>query len=216
MNRGVSGKGMVERMRTENRPFDVLLVGGASGVGKSCVSYRLAERYAVNVVQVDDFQCIVEQVTREADYPVFHYWKNHFEEAIKLPMDKKLEIMIEYAERLSEVLEIVISNHLEENRPMILEGDFISPRLCKKLMADTARAARITCLFLIENDREQIERNFFLRENSIQKDRAELSWHYNNWLQKQIEHTGIIAAASRPWTTAVRRIERLIGETETK
>lgn len=55
------------------RPFDILLVGGASGVGKSNISYELAKVYDVNVVQVDDFQCIVEHFTREEDYPVFHY-----------------------------------------------------------------------------------------------------------------------------------------------
>jgi hypothetical protein len=44
-------------------------------------------------------------------------------------IEKKLEIMINYANELSKALELVINNHLEENRLMILEDDFISPEL---------------------------------------------------------------------------------------
>ena len=77
------------------RTFDILLIGGASGVGKSHISYLLSKAYEINVVQVDDFQCIVEHFTKEEDYPVFHYWKNHLEEALKQPIEKKLEIMID-------------------------------------------------------------------------------------------------------------------------
>lgn len=74
--------------------YDIILVGGASGVGKSSISDTLSKRLDMNVVLVDDFQCIVEHFTREEDYPVFHYWTKHFEDAVKLPMEQKLEVML--------------------------------------------------------------------------------------------------------------------------
>ncbi len=196
------GVNMLNRKRT----FDILLIGGASGVGKSCVSYQLAKIYDMNVVQVDDFQCIVEHYTKEEDYPVFHYWKNHFEEAINQPLEKKLEIMINYANELSKALEIVINNHLEENRPMILDGDFISPKLCKKLIEDSGIKNRIKCIYIIEDDKSQILQNYHNREGSMQHDRAELSLRYNHWIKEQIEGTEIIAIPSRPWETSIDRI----------
>jgi 2-phosphoglycerate kinase len=193
-------------MLNMKKTFDILLIGGASGVGKSCVSYQLSKIYEMNVVQVDDFQCIVEHYTKEDDYPVFHCWKNHFEEAINQPIEKKLEIMTNYANELSKALEIVINNHLEENRPMILEGDFISPKLCKKLMQDSVKKNRVKCIYIIEDDESQILQNYYNREGSIQNDRAELSWRYNNWIKEQIEGTEIITIQSKPWESSIKRI----------
>ena len=39
-------------------PWQVLLFGGASGVGKTSVSYRLAQHFGVGITEVDDFQAI--------------------------------------------------------------------------------------------------------------------------------------------------------------
>lgn len=193
-----------------DRAFDILLIGGASGVGKSHISYQLSKIYGMNVIQVDDFQCIVEHFTKEEDYPIFHYWNNHLEEARKQPMEKKLEIMISYANELSGVLELVIKNHLEEDRPMILEGDFISPLLCKKLIQDSEINTRIKCLYIIEDDKEQIIQNYLTREGSLQADRSELSLRYNNWIKDQIEGTEIVAVESTPWETSIDRVCELI------
>lgn len=45
------------------RPWQVLLLGGASGVGKTSVSYRLAQHYGVGLTEVDDFQVVLEGMT---------------------------------------------------------------------------------------------------------------------------------------------------------
>lgn len=189
-----------------NRNFDILLIGGASGVGKSRISDQLSKTLDLNVVLVDDFQCIVEHFTREEDYPMFHFWSKHYEEVVKLPMEGKLQIMIDYANQFSKALELVIDNHLEENRPMILEGDFISPDLCKTLLSNPEKRKRIKCLFITEDDVTQIQQNYFERENRIQVDRSLLSWHYNNWLVEQSENTDIAIMSSRPWETLEERV----------
>lgn len=201
--------------RNMKKKFDILLIGGASGVGKSCVCYKLSEIYQMNVVQVDDFQCIVEHYTKEEDYPVFHYWNNHFEEAINQTIEKKLEIMINYSNELSKALELVVNNHLEENRPMILEGDFISPSLCKKLLQDNVINKQVKCIYIFEDDEAQILQNYYEREGSEQNDRAKLSLRYNNWIKDQIEGTEIIAIQSRPWESAIKRICKELENDET-
>ena len=61
-------------------PWTVLLLGGASGVGKTQVSYPLARHYGIDVVQVDDFQTILEHMTTPAEQPVLHYWRTHHQE----------------------------------------------------------------------------------------------------------------------------------------
>lgn len=192
------------------RPFDILLVGGASGVGKSNISYELAKVYDVNVVQVDDFQCIVEHFTREEDYPVFHYWNNHFEEAVAQPLEEKLEIMVSYANAMTKALELVINNHLEEERPMILEGDFIAPALCKMLLEDSRTKDRVKAIIVTEDDLSQIVSNYHVREGTIQEGRSALSLKYNDWLKAQVQGTDVLTVPARPWETAAERIRVLL------
>jgi 2-phosphoglycerate kinase len=193
-------------MFSHKRSFDILLLGGASGTGKTTAAYQLSKYYKINVVQIDDFQCLVENATKESDYPVFHYWKNHFNEAIKQTMDKKLEIMISYANELSKLLELVVLNHLNENTPMILEGDFISPNLCKKLLNNSQIGYRVRCCIITENSTNQIINNYQKREGSIQEDRAELSQKYNNWLIQEAKGSDISIVSSRPWKSIKKRI----------
>ena len=45
------------------RSWQVLLIGGASGSGKTSVSYRLANHFNVGIIEVDDFQVILERMT---------------------------------------------------------------------------------------------------------------------------------------------------------
>ncbi len=188
------------------KPFDILLIGGASGVGKSCLSNELSKELDMNVVLVDDFQCIVEHFTREEDYPAFHFWTKHFDKAISSSVEEKLESMIAYGNTLSKALALVVENHLEENRPMILEGDFISPDLCKALIQHPKYGERIKCIFITEDDQSQIESNYLARENCIQVDRSHLSWHYNLWLKNEANGSGILTVPSRPWNTLLERV----------
>lgn len=191
-------------------PFEVLLITGASGTGKTSIAYQLSALYQIGVVQVDDFQCLVEQATKESDYPVFHYWKKHFEEAVSQSFEKKLDIMISYGNQLSILMEDIISNHLDDNRPMILEGDFISIPLCRKFL-DEKYGGRVKALLICENSKDQIIQNYVSREGSTQDDRAELSLRYNNWLQEQAQGTGIVTVDARPWDTLLQRSVSLIS-----
>ena len=43
------------------QPWHVLLICGASGVGKTRVSYPLARHFGVGITEVDDFQVVLER-----------------------------------------------------------------------------------------------------------------------------------------------------------
>ena len=60
--------------------FVVLLVGGASGAGKTMLGRPLARRLGVNLTEVDDIQIALEAATTERDLPLLHFWRNHLDE----------------------------------------------------------------------------------------------------------------------------------------
>ena len=187
-------------------PWRVLLLGGASGVGKSQVSYRLARHYGVSVVAVDDFQTVLEHMTTPAEQPVLHYWRTHHDEWRALDDDGKLAYTLRYAGVMAQALEHVIANHLESAAPVVLEGDFILPELAlRSTHGDEAADGRVRAIFLYEEDEAQIARNYAAREGRDQSGRARLSWRYSEWLRGEAQRLGLPAVAARPWETVLER-----------
>ncbi|MDZ4720664.1 MAG: hypothetical protein SH847_19590 [Roseiflexaceae bacterium] len=48
---------------TAARQWQVLILGGPSGVGKTSVSYRLARHFGIGITEIDDFQALLERMT---------------------------------------------------------------------------------------------------------------------------------------------------------
>src|SRR5215471_10652806 len=61
----------------QSRSWQVLLLGGPSGTGKTAVSYRLARHFAIGITEVDDFQVLLERMTSPEQQPVLHFWRTH-------------------------------------------------------------------------------------------------------------------------------------------
>jgi 2-phosphoglycerate kinase len=189
------------------RGWEVLLFGGASEVGKTSVSYRLAQYYGVGLTEVDDFQVILEHMTTPEQQPVLHYWRTHWDEFQRMDEGQRLDYTRRYAEAMGEALELVIANHLESRAPVVLEGDFILPTLATKPTYNgiAARGA-VGAVFLYEPDEAQIGRNYQLREGKPQPDRARASWCYSEWLRAEAERLGVPTVAARPWESVLERV----------
>ncbi len=188
------------------RTWQVLLIGGASGVGKTSVSYRLAHHYGVGITEVDDFQVILEHMTTPEQQPVLHYWRTHPEEARRMDEDQKLAYTLSYAGVMAAALELVIANHLESQAPIVLEGDFILPSLAvQPSYAGIAAEGQVRGLFIYEEDEAQLRRNYRLREGQEQPGRARSSWRYSAWLRQEAERLGVPAIPARPWETVFER-----------
>jgi len=94
------------------RDWQALLIGGASGVGKTSVSYRLAHHYAVGITEVDDFQVILERMTTPEQQPILHYWRTHPDEARRMDEEQQLAFMQGYSRVMAAALDLVIANLL--------------------------------------------------------------------------------------------------------
>jgi 2-phosphoglycerate kinase len=187
--------------------WQVLLLGGASGVGKTSVSYRLARHYGVGLTEVDDFQVVLEGMTTPDQQPVLHRWRTHPEGMQRLDEEARLAYTLRYSAVMAEALELVIANHLESRRPLVLEGDFILPSLAvRSSYGDIPAGGQVRAVFLYEGDEAQLRRNYLLREGREQSGRARASWRHSEWLRREAERLRLPAVPARPWDTVLARV----------
>ncbi len=201
-------------MATNNPPRDwqVLLIGGASGVGKTMVSYRLAQHYGIGITEVDDFQVVLERMTSAAQYPTLHFWRTQPEAARAMDEEQHLQFFISYARVMSQALELVIANHIASRAPIVLEGDFILPELAVLTRYDDIIAAgQVRALFIYEPDEAQIAANYRAREGEEQPRRAHASWRNSEWLRAEAARLGLPVLPARPWDTVFARAIAAIG-----
>jgi 2-phosphoglycerate kinase len=178
------------------------------------VSYRLAQHYGVGLTEVDDFQVVLERMTDPERYPVFHYWRTHPEEALRMDDEAQVAHFVRYASALEEALALVAGNHIETRMPIVLEGDFILPSLAVRPMYGEEPAnGQVRTVFLYEEDEAQIARNYLLREGSEQRQRAHVSWRIGEWLRREAERLGLPTVPARPWDTVLERVIAAIDST---
>ncbi len=111
-----------------HRSWQVLLLGGPSGVGKTSVSYQLAHHFRIGITEVDDFQVILERMTTPTEQPVLHYWHTH-PEAGNQPAEEIVKHTIAVGQVMAPALEMVIADHIQSRAPLVLEGNYILPML---------------------------------------------------------------------------------------
>ena len=194
-------------MTNTNRSWTVLLIGGASGSGKTSVSYDVARYFGVGITEVDDFQTILEKMTTPEQQPALHFWNTHPNPTALSPKEI-FEQGIEVGRVMTPALQAVIDNHIESQQPIILEGDFIHPELAAQYKE------QIRAVFIYEPDESQLLANYLRREpeSGLQAFRAHVSWLKGNWLKQEAERLGQTVLLSRPWDTL---LSRLIATVET-
>ena len=189
-----------------HRSWQVLLLGGPSGVGKTSVSYRLAHHFGIGITEVDDFQVILERMTTPTEQPVLHYWRTH-PKAGNQPAEEIVKHTIAVGQVMAPALEAVIANHIESRAPLVLEGDFILPMLAISF-SESSIQSQVRTLFLYEESEEQFRHNFLQREpeHGLQEKRAQVSWLYGQWLKQEAERVGALTVPARPWNDLFERI----------
>ena len=156
-SKATKGDDIAERL---HRPWTVLLIGGPSATGKTRLSYPLARRFGVPIVEVDDIVEALQAMTTPNQQPALHYWATH-PEAARLPPEGILRLHLAVAESLAPALEAVVANHLETDMPIIVEGDYLLPSFAA---SDSFRGmpanGQVASLFLHEADEAQLVANF--------------------------------------------------------
>jgi 2-phosphoglycerate kinase len=171
----------------------VILVLGASGVGKSRVAVPLAARLGVRLAEADDIVTALLALTTPEQLPLPHQARDHF--AI--------------ADALTPGFRAVIADHLEFEAPVVFEGDFLLP----ELVAEFRGAVR--AVLIVEPEVEELPANFLAREpeSGARRDRAESSVLIGAELARRAKTVGVPVIPARPWDTVLDRT--LVALTET-
>ena len=185
-----------------------MLIGGPSGTGKTRLSYPLARRFDVPIVEVDDIVEALTAMTTPDQQPALHYWATH-PEAARLPPEGILKLHLGVAEALEPALAAVIANHLDTDTPVVIEGDYLVPALAtRERFGEIPTNGRVAAVFLHEPDEAQIVANFAGREpaDGEQRQRARVSALYSEWLAVEAARCGVPVIRPRPWSSLKQRV----------
>ncbi len=198
------------------RSWDLVLIGGASGVGKSRAAARIAAATGAFVVEFDDVVSAVQELTTAAQHPALHHFDGPTaperpEES--WPPGRVLELQIATAEALEPAALGVVRNRLTVPVPAVVEGDYLTPAVCARAVALGRAAGRdVRAVFLHEGDADRITANYAAREpgGGVQADRAEVSARYSHWLADGARRHAFPVVDCRPWPTLADRVDRAL------
>jgi 2-phosphoglycerate kinase len=159
------GSDAVQRLRRyqDLRELDLpilILIGGATGTGKSTVATELAYRFGITRVTSTDF---IRETMRAffsaAFMPSIHY--SSFTAGDAFPdADDPLEFgFLQQSRNVLVGVRAAMERALREGWSMVLEGVHLVPGM---LTADVDRAVVVSCILTIEDETEH-ERNFLAR-----------------------------------------------------
>jgi 2-phosphoglycerate kinase len=192
----------------EERRWDVLVIGGASGIGKTSISYRMAHDHGVGITEFDDVVDAVKAMTTPNDQPTLHYWDTH-PEAMSWTPQQIVDLTQQVCEELHPAAEAVVLNHLDTEVPVVFEGDYLLPRLVSQAaFGDIPNAGRVAGIFLYDPDVEQIAANLHSREpkGGDMTVRARVSWLRGEEMRRECDRLGVPALSARPWPTLLERV----------
>jgi len=174
----------------------VLLLGGASGIGKSTVAGRLGQRLGLPWLQVDDFRLAL--IRSGLLFP----------DADAVPAFDGAGGLLAHGELLSPAIEVVIENHVDQRNPAILEGDAILPALFERpSVRRNADSGWLRAIFLYEPEEGAIRENMQVRKvGHTDAAHVHKNWQYGEWLRREAARRGLPTLPVRPWDTLEDRI----------
>lgn len=195
----------------------VLLIGGASGTGKSTVARAIARRHDADWLQVDDLRLALQwsdvRFPSENATEALHFLERT-EDVWQLPADRLRDAMIAVGEVMVEAVAIVVGNHVAQGDVTVIEGDGILPSIVEHPeLRGSLASGKLRVVFVAPSDEDELLRNMLDRGRGVPDKSeadllriAEMNWLYNAWLVQEAAEQSIPVMTMQPWETLADRI----------
>ena len=204
----------------------VLLVGGASGVGKTVAARVLARRLGVSHLYVDDVRMAIQRMTTPEQQPaLFSFFQAN---VWYQPPEALLAGFIGVAEALVPALEAIIAHHVGVPGldSVLIEGDGIAPALAATTIlhsllfgSNMPLQGKLRAVYVDEPSEEELlahmlerGRGFEASPSDEQRRIAHACWRYGQWLTAEARACGLAVVPARPFASLPERL--LAGATQ--
>jgi 2-phosphoglycerate kinase len=158
------------RMAEEDRPV-IVLIGGATGVGKSTIAARVADRLGiVRIIPTDAIRQAMRAFFSQTLMPSLHYSSYEAGRAVRMPVGPDLDAgllgFMEQVEMVSVGVDAVIDRAVNEGTSLVVEGVHMVPGMLAPRAAEDGSAAGALLLPLVVSvsDPELHRSHFLVRE----------------------------------------------------
>jgi 2-phosphoglycerate kinase len=174
----------------------VVLIGGPSGAGKSTAAAEVARRLGWPWLMVDDLRLALAR----SGVPV--------PDADAVGAFDAPGGLVDLAELMTPAIEVVIENHVDQEVPVVIEGDGILPSLFdRRSVRERATGGRVRAVFVHEPDEDALHASMQARRAGLfSRAHARKNLLYGEWLKGEAERRGIPAIPARPRETLAERI----------
>jgi 2-phosphoglycerate kinase len=152
----------------------IILIGGATGVGKSTIATQLAGRLGITrVVSTDAVREVLRSAFTAQMFPTLYASSFEADKAVRQPIPHSGDRLIigfrEQAAAVAVGAQALIDRAIAENTDLILEGAHLVPGFLQSVESDEA----VIVPLLVTVDDEELHRSHFFRRNreSRPKDR---------------------------------------------
>lgn len=151
----------------EERPI-IILIGGATGVGKSTIATQLAHRLGiVRIISTDSIRQVMRAFFSQSLMPEVHYSSFDAGEAIRIPVSKNVNRQLvgfaEQVEMVSVGVAAIVERAISEGTAMVVEGVHVVPGLFPATTVGWEQALLLPIVVAVR-DAELHRSHFFVRE----------------------------------------------------
>ena len=177
------GQRYLQRYRTWNRlaredvPV-IVLIGGATGVGKSTIATQVAERLGViRIISTDSIREVMRAFFSESLMPAIHYSSYDADRAVRIPLgadaDSNLVGFMEQVEMVNVGVLAVLDRAIKERTSLVVEGVHIVPGMLAATGAqERSDEALLLSLVVAVTDPNLHRSHFLVREQETSGRRA--------------------------------------------
>jgi 2-phosphoglycerate kinase len=165
------------RLAEEDKPV-VVLIGGATGVGKSTIAAKVADRLGVvRIISTDSIRQVMRAFFSESLMPVIHRSSYNAGQGVRVPvgtdLDPNLVGFMEQADAVNVGLLAVLDRAIEERLSLVVEGVHVVPGM----LAATGAKERVDEIQLLSmvvsvSDPRLHRSHFMVREQETSGRRA--------------------------------------------